>query len=70
MIDCAIVGQFIGADGLSAMKIAMPIFAVLSLFSTVFSSGLTVRVSKEMTEGNKELASEIVNSVFSLSLFI
>lgn len=70
MIDCAIVGQYIGPDGLSAMKIAMPIFAVLSLFSTVFSSGLSVRVSKEMTEGNKENATHIVNSVFSLSLFI
>ena len=26
MIDCAIVGRFFGASGLSAMKLAVPVF--------------------------------------------
>ena len=51
MIDCAIVGQYIGTDGLSAMKLAMPVFSLLSLFSTILGTGLSVIVSRDLTRG-------------------
>ena len=29
MVDCAVAGQYLGAEGLSAMKLAIPIFFIL-----------------------------------------
>lgn len=63
LIDCAIVGRYLGADGLSAMKLAIPVFSVLSLFSFILTSGLSVSVSKELSLGNKARANEILRSV-------
>ena len=40
LIDCAVVGRYLGTDGLSAMKLAMPIFSLFALFSVVFSTAV------------------------------
>lgn len=63
MIDCAVVGHYLGADGLSAMKLAMPVFSILSLFSFVLSTGLSVTVSKEIAANSKARANDIFRSV-------
>ena len=66
LIDCAVVGRFLGADGLSAMKLAMPVYSFLSLFSAVFGTGLSITVSRELTENGVARANEIFRSVFSV----
>ena len=66
LIDCAVVGQFMGADGLSAMKLAMPVFSILALFSFVLSSGLSVTISKELSVNGEAKANEVFKSVFTV----
>ena len=66
MVDCAIVGHYLGADGLSAMKLAMPIFSILSLFSFVLSTGLSVTISKELSVNGEARANDIFKSVFTV----
>lgn len=70
MIDCAIVGRFLGTGGLSAMKLAMPIFSVLALFSSVLSTGLSVSVSRDLTRGNREHAVITFQSIFTVTVLI
>ena len=70
MIDCIIVGHFLGASGLSAMKLAMPVFSVLSLFSSILSTGLSVAVSRELTRGSRDRAIATMQSVFTFCVFI
>ena len=70
MVDCAIVGRFLGAAGLSAMKLALPVFSVLSLFSSILGTGLSVSVSRDLTRGNRERADITFQSVLTVSLLI
>ena len=70
MIDCAIVGRDLGADGLSAMKLAMPIFFVIAMFSMILSTGLSVVVSRDTTRGEKEKAEGSVQTVFTICVLI
>lgn len=65
LIDCAFVGHFLGADGLSAMKLAVPVFALLSLFSSVLSTGLSVAVSGELSEHGVQRANKVFKSAVS-----
>ena len=70
LIDCAVVGRYLGTDGLSAMKLAMPIFSLLSLFSVVFSTGLSITISKELTDSGIERANKVLRSAFSVMCVI
>lgn len=70
MIDCAVVGHFLGEDGLAAMKIAMPVFSVLSFFSTVMSSGMSILVSRELTQGRREGANQVIGTVVLAGLLL
>ena len=58
MIDSAIAGHCCGESGLAAMKLAMPVYSVLSLCSTVISSGFSVRAARELESGQKEAAAQ------------
>lgn len=64
LIDCAIVGRYLGTDGLSAMKLAMPVFSFLSLFSAVFSTGLSITLSGELSEHGVKRARAVFKSAF------
>ena len=70
MIDCAVVGHALGSDRLSAMKLAMPVFSLLSLFSSVLGTGLSVAVSRDLTRGRRDRADAAFGSVYTLSLLI
>ncbi len=70
MIDCAVVGRYLGTDGLSAMQLAMPVFSLLSLFSMILGTGLSVAVSREMTRGETERAAIIFDTVIETVLLI
>ena len=70
MVDCAVVGHYLGANGLSAMKLAMPIFAVLMLFSMILSTGLSVSVSRDLTKGDAMRAETTVQTVLTAAVLI
>ncbi len=66
LIDCAVVGRYLGTDGLSAMKLAMPIYSLFALFSVVFSTGLSITISKELTDSGIERANKVLRSAIGL----
>ena len=70
MIDCAIVGRYLGETGLSAMKLAMPVFSILSLFSIIMSTGLSVAVSRALTKGDREGANCSVQTAFTVVVIV
>ena len=70
VVDCAVVGHFLGADQLSAMKLAMPVFYILSLFSSILSTGLSLSVSQNLARGNKDTAIRTVRTVFTVTLLL
>lgn len=58
IVDCTVVGRFIGAEGLAGMKLAMPVFSLQYLFGGIFSTGLTVQISKYLTKGRRDSANQ------------
>lgn len=68
MIDCAVVGRYLGEGGLSGMKIASPIFTIICLFSIVMASGQSITISRELSCGNRDNANAIVNSIVTAAL--
>ena len=58
IVDSAVVGRFIGAEGLAGMKLAMPIFSLQYMFGGIFSTGLTVQVSKLLVKGRRGSANQ------------
>ncbi len=58
IIDTVVVGRFWGENGLAAMKLSMPVFAVLSMLGNVFGTGLSVCLSKLIAHGKKERANQ------------
>ena len=62
MVDCSIGGWFCGADGLAAMKLAMPVFAVTSFVGSTLGSGLSVTISKVLAGGDRGQANQIFRS--------
>lgn len=70
MIDTALVGNYISTEALSAMSLAMPVFSIIDLISSVLGSGQSIIVSREISSGHKEVAEKTINSVFSLMIII
>lgn len=70
IIDTVIVGRFLGQDGLSAMRLAMPVFFIFSLFSLVMSSGLTVLLTRELAYGKIDQLNRSFRSVLSAGVVI
>ena len=66
LIDCAVVGLFIGVEGLSAFKLAMPVYSMLALFSALFSGGLSVMIARELSEHGVKRANEVFQSAFTV----
>ena len=58
IVDSAIVGQFWGAEGLAGMKLAMPVFSILYMIGSIFSTGLSVQVTKLLAKGKREEANQ------------
>ena len=70
LIDCAVVGHYLDTEGLSAMKLAMPIYSLFALFSVVFSTGLSITISKDLTDSGIERANKDLCSAFSVMCVI
>ena len=59
IVDCAFAGQFFGAEALAGMKLAMPVYAVLELFSGTLCSGLSIQITKSLADGKRERADQV-----------
>ncbi len=70
MIDCAVVGRYLGVGSLSAMKLAWPVFSLESIFGTILSTGLSVVVSRELTRGRTERAQTAFQTVIGVTAVI
>ncbi|MBR0087092.1 MAG: ATP-binding protein [Lachnospiraceae bacterium] len=56
IIDSAAAGRFFGSEGLAAMKLAMPVYSVISLFGAWICSGMSIRIAQDLETGNREEA--------------
>lgn len=58
IIDGAVVGHFIGAEGLAGMKLAMPVFSVQYMIGGVLSTGFAVQITSLLAKGKKDSANQ------------
>lgn len=58
IVDSAFAGQFIGAEGLAGMKLAMPVFSVQYMIAGILSTGLSVQVTKHLAKGKRYEANQ------------
>ncbi len=66
MADAIVVGQKMGATGLAAVSLALPVYMVINVFVHGFGIGGSVRYSTLLGEGKKEEAVRSFNQVFEL----
>ena len=70
LVDCAVVGRYLGMDGLSALKLAMPVYSAFSFFSGIMGTGLSVMISRVLSEHGIPRATRVFRSTFTLILAI
>ena len=58
IVDSAVVGRFCEAEGLAGMKLAMPVFSVLTMAGGILSTGLSVQVTKLLAKGKRSEANQ------------
>ncbi len=58
IVDSAVVGRFIGPEGLAGMKLAMPVFSVQYMIGGILSTGLAVQVTRLLAKGKRENANQ------------
>lgn len=68
MADAIVVGQRMGATGLAAISIALPVYMVINVFMHGFGIGGSVRYSKLLGEGKEEEAVGCFNQIVLLIL--
>ena len=66
MIDCAVTGRYLGEAGLSALKLAAPLFDSLSIFSVVTAGGLSIVLARELAQGHQEKAQRLFRMSFTM----
>lgn len=70
MADAIVVGQKMGATGLAAVSLALPIYMVINVFVHGFGIGGSVKFSMLLGQGKKEEAVHSFNQVFGITLLI
>lgn len=70
MADAIVVGQKMGAIGLAAVSLILPVFMLINIFVHGFGIGGSVRFSKYIGQGRKKEAVSSFNQIFALLLFI
>lgn len=70
IVDCAMVGQFIGSKGLPGMQLDMPLFFLFCVISQIFASGLTMLISRHLSHGHKDKAQRLLSSIITMTLLI
>lgn len=69
MADAVVVGQKLGATGLAAISLILPIYMINCMFAHGFGLGGSVRYSRLLGQGNLQDAIKSFNGVFWMSLF-
>ena len=59
VVDCAIVGRFLGVESLASLQLSMPVFTVINLFTMVLTSGMSVQMSRAVAQGDREQLQQI-----------
>ncbi len=70
MADAIVVGQKMGAMGLAAISLALPVYMVINVFVHGFGIGGSVRFSTLLGEGKKEEAVRSFNQIFGLLVIL
>ncbi|MCR5734223.1 MAG: ATP-binding protein [Lachnospiraceae bacterium] len=74
IVDTVAVGRFSGENGLAALKLSLPVFAIMSLAGNVFATGLSVSLSNLIARGKKERANQtflwVLISIAGVSVFL
>lgn len=70
MADALVVGQRMGATGLAAISLSLPVYMIINLFMHGFGGGGSVRYSKLLGEGRKDDAVRSFNRVAQAALAV
>lgn len=70
MADALVVGRNMGATGLAAISLALPVYMTINLFMHSLGAGGSVRFSSLLGEGKKEEAQRCYTVVFRAALLI
>ena len=65
MVDCLVVGAKMGADGLSAISLGIPIYLFYNVLRYGFSIGGSIHYAAALAEGRADDGRAIFNSVLS-----
>jgi len=68
MVDALVLGQKIGATGLAAISLCLPVFMLINLFMDGFGIGGSVRFSQYLGEGNAKDAVKCFNRIWLATL--
>ena len=69
MADAIVVGQKMGATGLAAISLALPVYMVINVFVHGLGIGGSVKYSKLLGEGKREEALLCFNQILELAFF-
>ena len=70
MADALVVGQSMGATGLAAVSLALPIFMVINLIMHGMGAGGSIHFAKSLGNGNCDKARQSFSQVFQGTLLI
>ncbi len=70
MADAIVVGQKMGATGLAAVSLALPLYMVMNVFIHSFGIGGSVKFSVLLGKGKKKEAVQSFNQVFGLTILV
>lgn len=66
LTDMAVVGHFVGADGLSAVSIASQIFMFMTMFCLGFSTGGQVSIAQKIGQGRFKELNHTIGTLFTI----
>lgn len=66
LTDMAVVGHFVGSEGLSAVSVASQLFMFMTMFCIGFSTGGQVSIAHRIGEGRKEELNNIIGTLFTV----
>lgn len=70
MADALVVGQKLGATGLAAISLSLPVYMVINVLMHGFGVGGSVKYSTLLGEGKKDEALKVFNNVMQTALII
>ncbi|MBR3126979.1 MAG: ATP-binding protein [Solobacterium sp.] len=69
-IDTALIGRSLGATGLSALQLSVPIFFIFSIVSQTFGSGASIVLTRQLAGGERDKAIQTFSTVCALTVCI